>query len=236
MDINYRSTHIPVILLLLIIFSGLVSGCTFADRRRGVSVTPEVRETLAEGKGDAYSYKVRIFRDGKKNTIHFDAYYNGDSLSLFAKGYLGKGVLKGLIANDSISVYFPTGNEYYFGKIDPLIGNSCLGELKFERLILDLFSKTPDELDYSTESFYLKIDKDEHNEKKFRFISSKCGEELYLEYDVRKNRFIPDKIEFSKSDGSFKLIAERKRYRLGVSIPAEKFEIPIPSDAIRIFP
>jgi len=223
----FQSLIVTLVLIIL-------AGCGLANRKEGRSTTPEMRETLEEGKGDAYSFKVRIFREGKKNTVNFDLYYNRDSLAMFAKGYLGKGVLKGLIAEDSVLAYFPTENEYYYGKIHRLVNNDCFERLQFEQLILKLFVKLPTELEISMEGYYLKIEEDSGDRKKYRLISSRCGEELYIEYDVEEDRFIPEKIEYEKGDGTFKLIAERTRRKLNVSIPADRFEIPIPGDALQI--
>jgi len=205
-----------------------------ASRKGGGSSAPETRETLEEGKGDAYSFKVRIFRDGKKNTTNFDLYYNRDSLAMFAKGYLGKGVLKGLISGDSVLAYFPTENEYYHGRIERLVKNECFERLQFERLILKLFIKLPTQLDIPLDGYYLKIEDNSSGRKKYRLISSKCRDELFLQYDVEEDRYIPEKIEYSREDGSFKVIAERTRRKLNANIPAEKFEIPIPRDAAQI--
>lgn len=232
MHIHRYLTNTAVFLLLAVI---LISGCSFADRGKShASVSETKRENLQQGQGDAYSFKVRIFREGKKNTIHFDLFYNRDSLAMFAKGYLGKGVLKGLIVKDSILAFFPTENEYYSGGIDGLISNSCLERIRFEPLILELFRKLPSELEKSPKGFYLKIEKDDDSRKEYRLVSSACREELYLKYDVESNRFVPEKIEYKKKDGSFKLIAERTRYRLNLDIPPEKFAIPIPDNALRI--
>ncbi len=223
-------------LILLTLILSLISGCGLANRKEGGSTAPETRETLKEGKGDAYTFKVRIFRDGKKNTVLFDLYYNRDSLAVFAKGYLGKGVLKGLIAGDSVLAYFPTENEYYHGKIDRLVGKECFGRLQFERLILKLFVKLPTQLEIPLDGYYLKIEDNSSGRKKYRLISSKCRDNLYLEYDVEEDRYIPEKIEYERDDGSLKVIAERTRRKLNVDIPAEKFRISIPGDAAQIVP
>ncbi len=232
----YSLKKFSFFLLSLAFANILMSGCTLANRNSGKSIAPETRESLSQGKGDAYSFKVRIFRDGKKNSANFDIYYNRDSLAFFAKGYLGKGVLKGLIVRDSAVAYFPTENEFYFGKIADLVNSDCFAGLEFERLILDLFFETPDKLGYSPAGYYLKIDKNKSSDKRFRLISSACDEQLYIKYDVEENRFIPENIEYSANDGSFKLIAERTRRKLNADIPAEKFEVPIPPSAVRIRP
>ena len=81
-----------------------VSGCTLASKEKIRERPVEAEAVFEEGKGDAFLFDVKIRRNGKKNSVRLDVYRSGDSLSLYARGYLGKGVLKGLITNDSLVV------------------------------------------------------------------------------------------------------------------------------------
>lgn len=210
--------------------------CSPASRKRGVSPEINIAQDLPEGKGDAYLYDLKIYREGKKNSVRLDVYRNRDSLSFFARGYLGKGVLKGLVTDGMILAYFPTEGEYFTGEIEELINNGCFGELAFEKMLIDLFGTTPDRLEYYYVNFYLMTLKDKTDKKKFRLRSKVCPEQMELEYDLKENRFLLEKVVYTVDDDSFKLTAERRKYRLNIDIPGEKFKIDIPSSAARISP
>jgi len=94
--------------------------------------------------------------------------------------------------------------------------------------------KLPTQLEIPLDGYYLKIEDNSRGRKKYRLISTKCRDNLYLEYDVEEDRYIPEKIEYSRDDGSLKVIAERIRRKLNVDIPEEKFDISIPRDAAQI--
>ncbi|UCD94988.1 MAG: hypothetical protein JSU69_02745 [Candidatus Zixiibacteriota bacterium] len=225
-----------VIGISLLALALTVSGCTLASRTKIRERPAETEAVLTEGKGDAYLFDVKIRRNEKKNSVRLDVYRSGDSLSLYARGYLGKGVLKGLITYDSLVVYFPTEHQYYSGRLVDVLEKSCAEAFAFERTIIDLFIRRPVELDYSLSSFYLTILKDKNNEQRYRLVGKSCPETIDLTYRWREKRYILDEIEYSSSDGSFKFSAARRRHRLNVEIPGEKFILAIPDDAARIHP
>lgn len=231
---NSRLLTALTIILSLTIF---LSGCTLANRKKGGEKCIEAETmTWEEGKGDAYLFDVKIYREGKKNSVRLDVYRSGDIISLFARGYLGKGVLKGLILPDSTVVYFPTKKEYFSGKLVNLINNGCSDSLSFELLIIEFFKQTPDEIEHDLPGFYLVVLKENDREKQYRLESRSCPEGIELDYSLKSGRFILEKINYSSSDGSFRFKATRRRAKLNIDIPEEKFQLNIPVTALRISP
>ncbi len=232
---KYSARHIAYCVVILIIGSALLNfGCTLASRKRAKS-TPELITTeLPGGKGDAYLFDVKIFQKGKKNSIRLDIYRSGDSLALFARGYLGKGVLKGIIFPESLLVYFPTENEFYSGNIIDVINGECAESFPFEKIIVDLFRKTPPEIEEVYGNFYINIKKETGREREYELASKKCPESIDIKYDYEEDRFIPVKAEYKSNDGSFKLKMSRRKQRLNIEIPDEKFSLDIPATAVRI--
>ncbi|MEW5922559.1 MAG: hypothetical protein AB1746_01085 [Candidatus Zixiibacteriota bacterium] len=212
----------------------LLSGCQLASRKMAEPSIIESEMHYAEGKGDAFLYDVKIFRDGKKNSVRLDIYRVEDRLALFARGYLGKGVLKGLVLADSTVVYFPTENEFYSGRLNELISKSCSEKNNLEKMLIDLFVKRPVDIDYSMTDFYVNILSDKGEKQQFRLESTNCAEKAELQYEFRENRFILDKIDFSNRDESFRFKAELRKFRFNTKIPAEKMALPIPPDAVQI--
>ena len=228
-------------LILLVLFAGFLTGCTLANRSKWKQEIKNVESDaqwpeMAKGNGDAYLFDLKIYQEGRKNSVRLDIYWNGDSLGFYARGYLGKGVMKGILTGDALLVYFPTENEFYSGRIESLLVNNCFEEMPFERMIVDLFGMTPDRIEYSFGKFYLNILEEKKGERKYELVAYDCLEKIELEYDWHENRFIPEQINYAKDDGSFKFEAKRRKYRLDIGLPADKFEVSIPQTAARIYP
>jgi len=214
-----------------------MSGCSLANRKRGgtVKVDEEV-PSWKEGKGDAYLFDVKIYREGKKNSVRLDVYRLGDTISIFARGYLGKGVLKGLLTPDSIITYSPTEKEYYSGKLADLMKNGCAENLPLELTIIELFQKTPAEIDFDLGNFYVVVVSEDDRYRHYRLESRSCPEGMEVSYTAKNSRFIPDEILYSSSDETFRFEAKRRRAKLNIDIPNEKIQIDIPSSAVRTSP
>jgi len=215
----------------------VIGGCTVADRSKIRSGREE--GTLAKfeaGRGDAYLFDVKIYREGKKKSTRLDVYRTEDSMSFYARAYLGKGVMKALLVRDSAVVYFPTEKQYYAGPLNALITNGCAERFAFEHLILDLFRILPIQIDYATDDFYVNIVREGPQECIYRLVSTACDDAITLEYRRKDGRYIPWLIEYAKNDDSFRLEAKRRTVRLNVDIPPDKFEIPIPATAERMEP
>ena len=74
--------------IIFLLCSALIMflACSPASRKGGVSPEITIAQDLPEGKGDAYLYDLKIYREGKKNSVRLDVYRNRDSLSFFARG------------------------------------------------------------------------------------------------------------------------------------------------------
>jgi len=214
----------------------VLTSCRLANRNRSVSGPIQAEEKLAEGKGDAYLFDMKITRNGKKNSVRLDVYRTADSIAFFARGYLGKGVVKGLLTAESLLVYFPTENEFYTGPMGDLLGTGCFEDMPFERLLLDIFDRVPAEFEDTYRQYYLNILKESKNERRYRLIARNCPETIDIQYDLKERRYIPERFEYENQDGSLKIRASRRKYRLNTGLPAEKFRVPITSDAVEILP
>lgn len=218
----------------LIFLALVINGCGLASRKTSGPSVIEAEMHYEEGQGDAFLYDVKIYREGKKNSVRLDVYRNEDRLAIFARGYLGKGVLKGLVLADSTVIYFPTENEFFSGRLNDLISKSCSKENNLEKILIDLFVKRPVDIDYSMTDFYVNIISDSGTKQKFRLESTNCAEKAELQYIYKDDRFILDEIDFSNRDETFRFKAELRKSRLNTEIPAEKMAVPIPADAVQI--
>ncbi|SYZ74088.1 exported hypothetical protein [Candidatus Zixiibacteriota bacterium] len=215
------------------VFFYLLTGCASTPQKG--SLGEETRVRGSDRQGNAFLFDIKVTRNGKMNSARLDIYQNGDSLSLFARGYLGKGALKGLLTPDSIIVYFPLTGEYYTGKLADLVSDSCRMGQNLEHLLASLFNYLPDSVELPSD-ISLQTLKDEKKSKQYHLESGGCRATMDLRYDYRDNRFLPESINFGLVDGSFHFAGERRNFRLNIHIPEDKFEIYIPETAARIYP
>lgn len=231
----------PGSFLFLLFIVSLTLGCTFANRSKWKSekIAAEQkteRPILTEGRGDAYLFDLKIYNNGRKNSVRLDIYRKENSLALFARGYLGKGVLKGLVNKDSIITFFPTENQFYSGELNRLLSGNCFENIPFEKMLVDFFRITPDKIDYSFGEAYLSILEEKPGFRKYRLVAQNCSEYIELDYDWKKGQFMLERLKYSREDGKFRLDAKRRKFKLNIKLPAEKFQISIPSTASRIYP
>ena len=213
-----------------------IIGCSPANRKKSVSIREESVLSLAPGSGDAYLFDVKINQDGRKRSTRLDVYYRPDTLAIFARAYLGKGVMKVVLAGDTGQVYFPTENEYYNGPLFDLLVDECYKSMRFERILYNLFSRLPVEIDDDSVGYYVVVLKESKDLCHYRLESRICDKFLEIEYDFEKGRYVPNAIEYSNDNGTLKLSAKRRSISLNIKIPSEKMSISIPPDAIRIQP
>jgi hypothetical protein len=213
-----------------------ICGCALARRPHPKieGETPSIKST--DSRGDAYLYDLTIVRKGKKNSLRLDLYHFGDTLSFFARGYLGKGVMKGLLTPDSLFVYFPTEDEYFAGNIEELADNRCLEGNNVERTIISLFSRRPSEAGFAAEGFYVVAIREADTQCEYRLQSGACPEGIRLLYDFQGGKFAIKECELKTGNKAFNFRAVRRRWRLGANIPREKKELIIPESAVPIFP
>lgn len=214
----------------------LLTGCSLANRQKSGGQPIETELNLPAGKGDAFLYDARIYRDGRKNSVRLDVYRYADSLSVFARGYLGKGVLKGFIRGDSVLAYFPTEDQYFYGRLADILPGTCAAGTELEKLLVELFFRTPDEMQLNFEDLYLTVVKESRKERIYRLTARGCPESIELHYDLKEHCYLLEKIEYSNPDESLKFMAERRRQKLNIDLPAEKKSVSIPETATRIYP
>jgi len=133
----YRhGAHIFGLVIAAALMTVSLQGCLFDGRRSGAAQTTE-EVSRVEGKlaVDAYLFDVKFKQNGKRRSVRLDVFF-ADTIALFtARGYLGKGVAKGVWRPDSSLFYFPTENQYYSGPLDEMTRAGCAGGGDLQRLV-----------------------------------------------------------------------------------------------------
>ncbi|MCX6826724.1 MAG: hypothetical protein NTV06_05585 [candidate division Zixibacteria bacterium] len=223
-----------LLITAMLIAVAFISGCT--SMHRNLTTEPEHDQKISPKRGDAYLFDITVDRNGRKNSARLDIYQSGDSLSFFARGYLGKGVIKGLLVADSVMAYFPTENQFYSGEIMALLKDSCSGDFRMERLILELFRGVPPEAKEARKHLEITVIKDTPQIKEYRLSWGNGMFEMRLSYDFVKGQYIISGFEYISSINHLRFQAERRNLKQNVTLPPEKFLILIPETAARIYP
>jgi len=83
------------------------------------SLETEFRELLRDKerqqRNSAYLVQVKLKTPDIKKKCKLEIYCQGDSISFYSPGFLGKGTFKGIIYGDSLSFYLPSEKAYYKG-------------------------------------------------------------------------------------------------------------------------
>ncbi len=226
----------PIIVLMILAVSHIVTGCSPAHRKIKVSAPEQSAFVLNPGAGDAYLFDVKINDHGRKRSTRLDIYVKPDTLAMFARVYLGKGALKALITKGRSLVYFPTENEYFSGQLGDLVDNKCIRNMEFERILINLFFNRPVQFDFDSTNFYVVVEHESRESCRYKLVSRMCEKSLEVEYELRDNRYIPVFLGFDADGGSIKIDAKRRKQSLNIDIPQEKFSLSIPGDAAAIEP
>lgn len=231
-----RSQVRLVLIALTVIAAILPAGCTLANRNRVKVKTAEEPSQREKLRGDAYLFDVKINRDSKKNSFRLDLYQSRETLAWFARGYLGKGVMKGVLNRDSLLVYFPTEEEFYSGRLNDLAKKSCLGRVELETVLDRLFRSLPTEIPSLSEDFYLTILKEDGKVREYILNYKDCHGGIRIDYEWSNNRFLVSNIQYIGEEETFGFQAKVRDFRLDTELPADKFEIVVPPTAARLNP
>lgn len=211
------------------IYIGLGCQTTRGGHAGIVNETPDRKITA-----DACSFNARLWRDGKPTTFKLELYYTDSLVGIAGRGYLGKGALKGRLSDDSIRVYFPGTNEYYFESLNDLTGRSDCPVPLASLNVIRLLSALPDSLQMPDS---LKVISNYSDPKRPTFsvrpVNTECKWAVDLGYVQQGTKWTIEHFQFVDGE-NLVLKATRERYRAGAGIPLKRFEVEPPVDAVRI--
>ncbi len=213
-----------------------LEGCILGGGGRGVALTREESHSAnAKLTVDAYLFDVKFRDNGKRRSVRLDVYFT-DTLALFtARGYLGKGVAKGVWRPDSSLFYFPTVNEFYSGPLDEMTRAGCASGGELQRLLPTFLSgrllhSLP--IDGS-----LSIDKKTEKTIDATAILGACETPVKLIFDKQAESpffgelFYLKEFSYVPADGQGRVVGKRRILKRNKGLEARKFIINIPTDA-----
>jgi outer membrane lipoprotein-sorting protein len=250
----------PVI-LCLILLSVLVASCAPKPRLTPDERTPENVIKCAQDnelKSETLAALVKLKLEGQETkfsgTIEF-FYKEPGAFSLRPRTPFGIGGFRASGDNDSLMIYFPGQNEFFHGSFSDL-ENTSLWRWNIPlsillEMILNRSGLSDDRLRYASreEDVLLYELEDENWPRKYWIDSRRCrltrsqwfrdgkGEVFQIEYaDFKKQGTgeVPRTItvRFKTTDKATLKFLERK---YNSTIPARKFDMQIPPDAVQVF-
>ena len=182
---------------------------------------------------EAYLFDAKLRRKGKPTSFRLEMYSADTLLGLAGRGYVGKGILKGVLTRDRLKCFFPTTNEYIDEPLDSVLSSLPCAASAPSLDILSLFTSLPEEVaGYSQ----YKVDTN-HTDRRRRYILSaiRCEWEIDLTYDVRGDRWRIR--EFVYRDGDrVSLTVVRREYRRQARVRLSRLEFQLPPGAVRVRP
>ena len=200
----------------------------------------------------AYLMDLRVNKDGEKNSVITELYFSGDSVGFYGRGYLGKGTFKGNIIDNNITVYFPDANEYFQNSVDRLnLEADCTRPSEVLFFVMSLLSGeepgilngesafgTRQKLEYQDKRFLRTVFlKKGIFPKKEKLIDSNCGDSIlvrYMRFDEDFPYYKVRDILYHNDRHNFKAIGFIREQKYNISLPAAKFIVNYPDDAVRI--
>lgn len=182
---------------------------------------------------DAYLFDAKVREGGHLRSVRLQIFYADTIALITARGYLGKGVGKGIWRADSSLFYFPTENEFYSGPIDKLTQLECLDARRLQQWLPDLLSTDPRRI-IAIEG--LEVDQRSEKEIKATLSLGDCPRPLSLEFNSprKDGRFYLSEVEYRAEDGKKLFGAQRRTLKAQSDIELRKFTLSIPTDALRI--
>lgn len=200
----------------------------------------------------AYFIELRVNDDGEKYSVKTELYFSGDSVGFYARGYLGKGVSRGQIINDQVTVYFNQQDEYFQGPLADIgAGADCASPGEALLVALSLLSRNEEPVD--PEEFVYPSE----NEMKYHFgrfertvtlnkrgfpqseklIDHTCRDSIYLDYYSASREFPFYKIQsllYYNEVQKFRAKGFIREQKYNIDIQPRKFTVDIPPSAVRL--
>ena len=219
-----------IILALCLVAISIVAlvGCG-GKRSGGIS-----NETAPTGKMrmDAFLFDVKLRFKKQRRSFRLDLYATDTVALVTARGYVGKGVARGVWRSDSSFFYFPTENEYFSGSLDSMIKGDCWSFLGAQ-------ANFPLLMRGSRESLVeiLGLTETSGKDKKIKgvLVRSQCETPLRVVYD-RKGDGLYYLKEFEyRGDGELsRVVGKRRKLKQGAKIKKSRLSFTVPADAMLI--
>lgn len=226
----------------LVRLSGILLVCGLAVWQAGCGagksgqMSDSGREEAPAGKvlTNGYLYDAKLTRHGKPTSFRLELFATDSVVALGGRGYLGKGALRGRMTADSLTVYFPTTNEFVVESLAGLLGSShCTGEVgSFDAL--DMLRRRVDQMQFDAS---IQITSEKAGEKRpvFRISARDCQWMLRLQYESDGERWWVRDLLFDNGAG-VTLSARLREQQNRAAVPANRFRVTWPDDAVQLTP
>jgi len=237
-----HGAHTIGLVIAVALMTVSLQGCLFGGRSSGA---PQGVEEVSHVDGklavDAYLFDVKFKQNGKRRSVRLDVFF-ADTIALFtARGYLGKGVAKGVWRPDSSLFYFPTENEYYSGPLDELTRAGCASGGDLQRLVPMFLSGHLLFASSSDSTVVIDTRTEERIEATVNLGTCETPVKLVFDYQsespsygrlyyLKEFSYIPEGGKDKFKDKN-KVVGKRRILKRGKGLERRKFTVNIPLDA-----
>lgn len=230
-----RTSTLLTIVASSIVVGILLFGCGGPPSTEiGGETKPQVKIPV-----EAYLFDVSILRRGKPTSLRLDVFDADSVLALGGRAYLGKGALRARLTRDSLIAYFPTSDEYLsedfasfsFSGKNPI----NLSNLGFLSLL-----KHPPDTGAVDDSIRVDFTQISPGDSRWIVHSGTLDSVASLKWRLHLTYALADGNirlrQFSYFDSTMTITANRREYRAHARVPANRFQVTIPSTATPVNP
>ncbi len=184
---------------------------------------------------DAFLFDVTVKEAGKTRTFRLDVYLTDSSALVTARGYIGKGLARGVWRPDTSRFYFPTENRYFVGNIDSLVRCADSTSTELQNLLSEILrrdSASSASVDSTKEgNFDVRLQSDEKMSATLR--ASACSFPVDLEYTRQSpsRKYFLERFTYSDPRANREVRGKRRSLKIGGQIASSRFAVAIPADA-----
>lgn len=182
---------------------------------------------------EAYLFDAKLKRDGKPTSVRLEFFQTDSVIGIAGRGYLGKGALKGRLTADSIEVYFPSTDEYFYEAVSDLMNSfDCTGQPPSVSLFA-LFRNLPEKVIEPTRGAEVVADLSRARYPRYEISFADCAWQIELTYVRQKKGWRIKSFNFSDG-GSTSLDGTRREYKHQAKVKLKRFAVPVKDGSVRI--
>ncbi len=198
-----------------------ISGCSVSQKSLvgKESSSPNLKQKISV---EAFLYDAKYYENNKPRSFRLQVFRTDSIIAFTGKGYLGKGVLRGTLTSDSLKVYFPTQDEYYYKAVDLIFEQSeCkISDDDFDLSALFDFS----EIQKLDNAIY-KISETKNKRKKIVVNPKECSWDIEIEYKKYDLDLRPYLFSYTNKDNQ-KISAKLRKYKKSAKVKLSLFKMP----------
>ncbi len=209
-----------VICLILLVIS--IIGCSVSNKSM-IGEEYSGVDSKQKISVEAFLYDAKYYENNKPRSFRLQVFRTDSIIAFTGKGYFGKGVLRGTLTSDSLKVYFPTQDEYYYKTVDFIFKQSECNTFDEDFDLSALFDFH--EISKLNNEIY-EISETKNKRKIININHEKCSWDIEIEYKNYDSDLRPYLFSYTNKDNQ-KISAKLRKYKKSAKVRLSLFKMPI---------